>query len=146
MQSRVTGTPALGPLRHRLLLPIHWGSGRRASGIRFPLLQTIRKGLEVRQEEVPSEGRAGDNLRNLAQGWAFSQQTIGVPGVERRDFGSVEARLIWTARGEEKQTKLGKILLCADRCSPLGTGGTARAPQIGRGKLGVDWKTVVKAV
>lgn len=65
----------------------------------------------MRQKEVPTEGQGGDNLRNLARGWAFSQLTIGVPGVERRGLGSPKAHLIWTARAEEGQTKLGKILL-----------------------------------
>lgn len=110
----VNRDPKLESLRHWLLSLLHWGPNQRVSGIRphpHPPLQRVRKGPGVRQEELPTERRRGDHLRNLAQSWACSQQTIGVPSVERRDLGSCKAHLIWTARAEEGQTKLGKILL-----------------------------------
>lgn len=110
-------------------------------GISFPPLQTVRKGLEVRQEEVPTEGRGGDNLRNLARGWAFSQLTIGVPGVEKRGLGEFQGTLNLDSKGRGGANKTGKdSTSVADKCSPLGTQGTTRAPQIGRGKLGMDWR------
>lgn len=115
MHSSVTRIP-LGSLGHQLL------SGDPAGGLLEsgaphtpppPLtLQTVRERLEVRQE-IPTKGRGGDNLRDLARGWAFSQLTIGVPGVERRGLGSHKTPLIWTVRAEEEegQTELGKSIL-----------------------------------